>query len=255
MVLLLTADTPDELPEALRADAKKGPDGRVVATLKDGWAVEDVQGLKRSLAEERAARKKFEKTVGELGDFDLADLPSAREALEAKKAGTLKSAKDIDDFKQALAAKSEAERKKLIDEAAGYRAQLEKQLVESAAISAITKAGGGKSLRALLPLVKGAARVERGDNGELRVALVDDEGRPLITKKPGSNNPMEFGEYVEQLRDAADLKALFESQAAGGASTNSQGGGSGRAATNVSGSAGALPTGEELLRRANAKAT
>lgn len=255
MVLLLTADTLDELPEALRGDAKKGQDGRMVTSLKDGWAIEDVQGLKRSLAEERAARKKADKTLADLGDFDLADLPAAREALDAKKGGTLKSAKEIEDFKQALAAKSETERKKLQDESAGYRGQLEKLLVESAAVAAITKAGGGKSLRALLPLVKGAARVERTESGELRVGLVDEFGKPLITKKSGSNDPMEFEEFVGQLRDAADLKALFESQAAGGAGTNSQGGGSGRAATNVSGSASAMPSGEELLRRANARTT
>ncbi len=249
MPITILADKPEELPEALRSLLKPHGDRLVLSEIPQGFALENIVGLKTSLSEERAARKAAEQRAKLIDGVKDEDLPEALSALEMKRAGTLKSSKDIEDYKTALEGKSKAELQKAEGKAAKLTAQLRKQLIDSEATKHLLKHGGGDALRILLPIVRQAASVEEDDQGELRVVLKDEAGKPIISKKPGNNDPMDWEEYVGQMREAPDMRVLFKAQATGGSGAASQTGGSGRAATHDS-NLSAM----ERLARANEKA-
>ncbi|MCC6779881.1 MAG: hypothetical protein IT537_25160 [Hyphomicrobiales bacterium] len=230
MPISITADSLDELPETLRTAAKESNGKFVVSSLPTGFAVENVQGLKNALSEEKAARKSAEARARLVGDETEDDIAEARRARDAMRAGQLKSSKDIDDFKKQLEEKSASEIRKRDDRLGAREKQLQKVLIENAATTHIVKAGGGDSLRLLLPIVRDAAHIEDDEKtGELRVVLRDEHGRPLISRKAGNNDPMGWDEFVAALRDQPDLKPLFKIQATGGSGAASQSGGSAKA--------------------------
>lgn len=228
MAILIVADTAEELPDELRKTAKQDASGKVTATLPDGWGVENAVALKRALSEERTTRKKLEESVKAFADAGLGadSAVEASAALEKFRSGGLKSAKEIEDYRASLEAKYQGETKKVMDKLAKRDAQLRKKLIDAAATEAISKNGGARGMRALLPLVHAAARVDEDENGELRVTLHNEAGQPLITKKSGSNDPMGFDEFVQSMREADDLKPLFDAKPAGGSGGGSQPGGS-----------------------------
>ncbi len=251
MPISITADALDELPEALRASAKEAGGKFVVGSLPTGFAVENVHGLKSALSEEKAARKAAEQRAKLLGDDTEDDIAEARRARDAMRAGQLKSSTDIDAFKKALEEKSAGELKRRDEKLSKREVQLRKVLIDNAATTHLIKAGGGDALRLLLPIVRDAAHVEEDEkSGELRIVLRDGEGRPLISKKPGNNDPMEWDEFVTSLREQPDLKSCFKIQATGGSGAASQSGGSARTATQEGQNLSAM----ERLARANEKA-
>lgn len=240
MALQIVADKIDDLPEALREHAKETNGKFAVAALPQGWALEDVTGLKSSLADERKQRKDFERMAKAFEGID--DAEAARSALEQMRAGSLKSSKEIDTWKVEVEKKVMADRKALEGERDGYRTQLEQSLIERDAYEAITKAGGIPRL--LMPLVRSAARIERNGDGKLHLSLVGEDGKPLITKKAGSSDGMSLVEFVETLKSQPDCKGAFNGSGATGGGSSSQHGGSVRAA----GSGQTLSARENLAR-------
>lgn len=231
MALVITADRPDELPEALRAIAKEVAGKFVVGELPQGFALENVQGLKNALAEEKAGRKAAEKRASLIEGLADEDVPAAKSALEQQKAGTLKSAKEIEDYRKALEEKGSAEVRKVQDKLSKREAQLRKQMVDTEWTKHLVEAGFGDALRLVLPICRDASQVEEDQStGELKVVLRDAHGRPLISKKSGNNDDMNQAEFVAQLREQPDLKPLCKSKAAGGSGAGSQHGGSAPAA-------------------------
>lgn len=258
MPITIIADQAEELAEPLRKNAKQGADGKwVVSALPDGWAIDDTGGLRKSLGSERAARKALAERLKEFG-WVLSEDGSkwtegiepgkALSALEALKTGGLKSSKEIEDYKAEIAKQAEQLKATLGSERDRYRAQLEQTLVEQQAVALLAKHGGSKSLRALLPLVKAAARVEESADKTMRVSLYDEKGRQRFSQKQGANGaPMDLEEFVEELRGSQDLKALFEAKAAGGSGSTSQSRGSGSAGNTDS----QTLSPRELIQRAN----
>lgn len=252
MALVITADRPDELPESLRASAKEVNGKFVVSELPAGVAIENVQGLKNALGNERGTVKiladkcrEFGWTMGADGaKWSAEGLPpvEAAKALESLKSGTLKSPKEIEDYKAQLTASYEQEKQKGTALTSKLRSQLEAVLIDQAATAALSKAGGGGSLRALLPLAKQAAKVEESADGSLRVVLYGTDGRQRFSSKNGAAGAaMSFEEFAEELRESQDLRPLFVTKATGGSGAASQGGGTARTAgvdlTQLSGAA------------------
>lgn len=233
MPISIIADALDELPEALRQSAKEAAGKFSVSALPAGFAIENVAGLKNALSEEKAARKAAEARAKLLGDETEDDLAEARRARDAMRAGQLKSSKDIDDFKKALEEKAGSEIKRRDERLTKREQQLRKVLIDNAATTHLVKAGGGDALRLLLPIVRDAASIEEDEkSGEFRVVLRDEHGRPLISKKQGNNDPMDWDEFVSGLREQPDLKPCFKIQATGGSGAASQSGGSAKAVHN-----------------------
>jgi hypothetical protein len=248
----IAADTADELAEPLRKIAKQVDGKFVVDALPEGFALEDVKGLKstvQKLRGEAEEAKALAKTFAEAG-LTAEEAKTAAEALGKMKAGQLKSTADLDAWKQGVEAKYGDERKKVEDKLSKREKQLRKQLIDNAATSALVKSGGGNSLRVLLPLVRNTADVIETSDGELRVVLKDESGRTIMSKKSDDHGDMTIEEYVGTLREAADLKSLFVIPQAGGSGSTSQAAGSGTAGNQDSSKLSA----RERIQRANEKA-
>lgn len=228
MPVSLIADSVDEIPEALRANAKESGGKWHVAALPAGYAVENVQGLKNALVEERTARKAAEAEAKKIEALPKdADVSELVKAYEAMKSGTLKSSKEIDEFKSALEGKTAAQIKAAMDAKAKADAQLSKMLVDGQLMQALAAAGFGKHAQLLTPMLR--ERMVTEDHGDTkRVVLKDEQGRVMISKKPGNNDPMDIAELVAGLRDQPEYKMLCETKPTGGTGGASQGGGSAR---------------------------
>lgn len=228
MPVTLIADSPDELPEALRAVAKEQGGKWHVASLPAGFAVENVQGLKNALAEERTQRKAAESAAKRWADLpDDADPSEVKRAFDAMKAGTLKSSKELDEFKAALEGKTKAQIDAAMAAKAKADAQLSKLLVDGQLTQALAAAGFGKHAHILTPMLRERIAVE--DSGDTkRVVLKDEQGRVMISKKPGNNDPMDIAELVAGLREQPEYKMLCETKPTGGTGGASQNGGAAR---------------------------
>ncbi len=245
MALRIVADSAADLPEPLRAAAKAGTDGKVtVEALPEGWAIEDVGGLKRTLSEERTTRKALEKTVAQFEGID--DAAAAREALTQMKAGKLKSSAELEEFRKQLEAKVGADLAKKDQALSALTKQLTEQLVDGAALKAIAEAGGNPKL--LMPILRSAVKAEMDASGTLAVTLHDEQGKQLVSTAAGATGPMGIAEFVSQLRGQPEFKAAFAGSGTGGSGASSAAGGSGRAASQAG-----LPTSKELFARANAQ--
>lgn len=257
MALRITADSLDELPEGLRAKATQEGGAYVVAGLSDGWAIEDVAGLRGALQSERGARNLMQKLTDALGyQFDGAtggwsktgvDPREAVEAMEAVRSGKVKSNDEIERYRESIRETFAAEKKALEKERDSIRSQLENVIVRDAAYQALTTAGA-VSPKVMLPMLQSMARVERDGAGNLVPVLYDDTGKPILSRKAGANGAAAtFDEFVDTLRGSDEYRPLFNAKSTGGSGGGSQAGGSGRVANQALASASP----EERLAHAN----
>lgn len=247
-MLKIIADKVDELPEGLRSAAKAEGNVVVVTELPAGFAIEDISALKSSLSEARKERDEAKRVVKAFEGIDPASAAEAREALDKLKAGQLKGSKEIDEFKASVEAKMAQERAALESKLAARTEALRERMVRGELAPVIAKLGGSESMDAILTLASQSIRIEETADGSLRHSIVDASGKPRVTKKGGSADPMGFDELIAEMRDASSTRGLFKAQATGGAGGSSQTGGAGRAAN-----PGLPPkSARELFDRANA---
>jgi hypothetical protein len=252
IVVTAVADSQDELPEALRAVAKEQGGKWHVTALPDGWALDNTKALRNAFVDEKERRKDLAERVARFESVlpKDADPAEVAKAYEAYKGGTLRSSKEIDEFKAALEGKTSAQIKAAQDARAKADAQLAKLLVDGQLSQALAAHGFGRHAAILTPLLRERITVE--DSGDTkRVVLKDEQGRMLISKKPGNNDPMDVAEFVAGLRDQPEYKMLCETKATGGTGGASQGGGSAR--TGDSADITKMSPAEMLLRGMRAK--
>lgn len=244
MPFRLVADKAEDLPEGLRAQAKQEGDRWVVASLPEGWGVEDVSGLKSTLSAERTARKTAEKALTAYEGIE--DAAAARSALEQMKAGSLKSAKEIEEFRKQLEEKVAADLAKKDALAQGLTKQLREVYVDKAIAEAIAKENG--NLKLLLPVIRGAVKAETTADGTFAVAVVGEDGKELVSKAEGSTKPMGIAEFVSVLKTQPEYKAAFSGSGAGGSGATHASGGSG-----MGGQQSTKLSSMDLLQRANSR--
>lgn len=247
MPIRLVADSLNDIPEGLRDAAKQEGQVYVVSQLKENWAIEDVGGLKRALSEVRGERDSLKKVASAFEGIDPSAAAEAREALEKLKAGTLKGSKEIDEFKAAVEKKFTEERTKLEGKLNARTAALRDRMIRGELAPVVAKLGGGEAMDAILTLASQHVRIEEDADGNLKHSIVDASGKPRVTKKSGSSEPMGFDELIAEMRDASSTRGLFKAPAAGGSGGGSQTGGAGRAANPGQ----QLLSARELLDRAN----
>lgn len=247
MPIRLVADSLNDIPEGLRDAAKQEGQVYVVSQLKENWAIEDVGGLKRALSEVRGERDSLKKVASAFDGIDPSAAAEAREALEKLKAGTLKGSKEIDEFKAAVEKKFTEERTKLEGKLNARTAALRDRMIRGELAPVVAKLGGGEAMDAILTLASQHVRIEEDADGNLKHSIVDASGKPRVTKKSGSSEPMGFDELIAEMRDASSTRGLFKAPAAGGSGGGSQTGGAGRAANPGQ----QLLSARELLDRAN----
>lgn len=212
-------DDPSEIPQGME-DLYVEHDGRHVLDVApdNGWALEDVSGLKSALSKERASAQTLAKRVETFGDLDPGKAKEAMERLkeleqidptkEADKIATTK----FEGLKTQLLEKHKGEVAKMADENTRLRGSLEKILVDQAATQALAEAGG--SVRLLLPHIRSSTRVVQSDKGDFMVEVVGADGNARIGSKNG--DAMTLKELVEEMRDSDDFGAAFKASGMSG---------------------------------------
>ncbi len=221
MALKAFVETIDTVPEAARGFYKE-TDGKFVLDVEpvDGYALEDVSGLKGTLGKEMTLRKKLEKDVLKFKDIDP---DKAREALtKLEELGNIDPAKDADKI---VSERLEAAKRQLVEKHGeeiktreGRIGQLTKTveslLIDQAATAALADAKG--SVELLLPHVQKHTRVRETD-GRFVVEVVDRDGNARIGNSKG--DPMTIAELVLEMRGSDTFGRAFEGSGHAGSGT------------------------------------
>lgn len=227
LVARINQEKYDSLPEAIKAEYKKQDDGMFIPDIEsvDGWRLEDVDGLKSAYAASMTAKKEAEK---KLKEFEGLDVVKAREAIQkleemANWKPEEKVQEKINAVKSQLVEKHTEELSQRDTTIEGLTGQLEKVLIEAAAIKAITENKGNVDL--LLPHVKAVTKMQRNDNGDYVVEVIGPDGNPQISMKPGSTAPMSIAEKIALMKNSETFAPAFEGTGASG--SGASGGGKG----------------------------
>lgn len=233
LAAIVKAEAHETLPDAIKAEYKARDDGTFILDVApvDDFALENVKGLKSGLSKERTAREAAEKKLKDFGDLDA---EKARDALQKMEEMVNwkpdeKVNEQIAAIKKQLAEKHAGELAKRDEATASLTSQLQKVMIDAAAIEAITAHKG--SVKLLLPHVRNMTRLKSGDSG-YSVEIVGDDGTPRISMEPGSSAPMSIGELVAEMKGNDEFSAAFEGSGASGSGATATGnrGGTGSAA-------------------------
>lgn len=196
-----------------------------VTPFRDGkveFALEDVHGLKSSLATEKAGRAKAETA---LKPFDGLDATVAKEAIEKlpvlqAKAGDVDS--QIEAMKSQLVEKHQQELTTLQDRDKSLTAHLQRALIDQVATEAI--AGRKGNVKLLLPHIRSQTRMVEKD-GNFIVEVINDQNETRIGNSAGA--AMTIDELVEEMKNSTDFSSAFAGSGADGGGTKGNEGGQG----------------------------
>lgn len=217
--LLASLDGIDDATKALYVEK----DGKFVLDVEgvEGFALEDVSGLKTALGKERTARENAERLTAAFKDIDPA---KAKDALaKVEEWGNLDPSKEADKIANS---KFEAAKAQLLekhtgeitarDERIGHLSKtVESLLIDQAATAALAEAKG--SVELLLPHVRAHTRVKEVD-GRFTVEVVDKDGNAKIADSKGT--PMDIKGLVAEMRQSEAFGRAFE--ASGNSGTGKQ---------------------------------
>ena len=232
MKAFLTEDEHKKLSPDLQKEYQKTEDGRyrVVVEAQDGWAFENVTGLRSALESERALHA-AEK--GKVAKFSGLDPDAARKAINDLQAlqgaqPPEKVALQLKALEDQLVDKHGKERQKLEAEIGILTKGLEKALIESVATQELTKPDINGSPALLMPIIQRSVKMEKTDKGDFVVRVLNPDGTPRITRKAGSVAPMEIGEFISEMRQSPDYAPAFKAPGASGSgSAGTRSGGTG----------------------------
>lgn len=222
MSLKAVVEAIDVVPEAVRSFYKEA-DGKFVLDVEpvDGFALEDVSGLKNTLGKEMTLRKKLEKDVVRFKDIDP---DKAREALtKLEELSSLDPAKEADKIANT---RFEAAKTQLLDKHKGeieardgkigsLEKTIQSLLIDAAATAALADAKG--SVELLLPHVQRSTRVRDAGDGKYVVEVIDKDGNARIGNAKG--DPMTIGDLVQEMRKSEAFGRAFEGDGHNGSGT------------------------------------
>jgi len=222
MALKAVLEKVDDLPESVRAFYQE-KEGKFVLDVEsvDGFALEDVAGLKSTLGKELTRRKQLEKDFAKFKDIDP---DKAREALvrleELGNIDPLKEADKIVDqrLKAATGQLVEKHTKELdVERARSARLQkaFEATLIDQAATAALAEAKG--SVELLLPHVQRHTRVRELDDGRHVVEVIDKDGTVRIGNSKG--DPMTITDLVQEMKKSDAFGRAFDGTGQSGSGT------------------------------------
>lgn len=233
MALKAIVDSLDSINEAVRGEyregtADEGLEGKFVLAVEgvNGYALENVSGLKSALGKERTAREKLESDVVKFKDLDPDKARQALTELEELKA--LDPNKEADKIanskfeaaKAQLLEKHRGELEAATGEITNLRSTVENLLIDQVATSALAAEKGSVDL--LLPHVKNSTKVKQVD-GKFVVEVVDREGNARIADSNG--NPMTIKDLVAEMKASDTFSRAFEASGQTGSGMNPGGGG------------------------------
>ncbi len=214
-------------------------------TPTEGFALENVKGLKDALSQERSRADTAEQKLTVFKDIDPAAARDALSKVDEMKNWTpeQKVREQIEAREAQLTTKYGNERKGLEEQIGVLKNQLQGMLVTNAATKAILDAEGVPDL--LLPIVERQVRMRAMANGEYVVEIVDGKNNPRVSPRPGISEPMTIAELVAELKTSNTFARAFNGNgASGGGATGvakSGAGASGGGAGNAGGGTKADP--------------
>ena len=203
----------EDAPETVRSFYKAREDGKFVLAVEesDGYALENISGLKSALGKERSTREQLERDVVRFKDIDP---DKAREALEkwaefqaidpAKEADKIANTK-FEAARDQLVKSHEAALKPVTDRNAKLEAAVDGLTRKQTATLAIAEAKGAVEL--LLPHVLKHTKVKETDDGEFETEVVDAAGALRFNAK---GEPMTVRELVAEMRGSEAFARAFD---------------------------------------------
>lgn len=200
----------------------------------NGFVLENVDALKGALSKERKARSDYEKQLSSFkSKYADLDADQAREAMqrlqelekfdpksEAEKLAQEKYEAQKKRLESSIVNKYEAQIKNefepLKQKYQVVEAQLRKEMVTGAALSAISAEDGDIDL--LLPHVVSKMKFEMNDDGKFETSVIGSDGEPMYNNKGQLMTPREL---VSSLK--TKFPAAFKSKAKPGSGTPSSG--------------------------------
>ena len=204
----------DDAPEALREHyAEKG--GKFVLSVDavDGFALEDVSGLKTALGKERTQRERLEQDVVKFKDLDpdrartaLTELEELKKLDPSKEADKIANTK-FEAAKAQLIEKHGADLKAKDDRIGVLTGAVDSLVREQRATAAIAAAKGSVDL--LLPhVLKNTRTVEK--DGRFLVEVVDADGNVRIGD--GKGTPLDLDGLVAEMRASDTFARAFDGE-------------------------------------------
>ncbi len=229
LAAVIKKEVHDSLSDEFKAEYKKQDDGTFIldVTPVGDFALENVKGLKSALSTERTNRENAEKKIKAFDGLDVdkakAALTKVKEMADWKPDEKVKE--QIEAIKNQLAEKHQGELGKKDESLTSLTGQLQKVMIEAAAIKAIAESKGSSAL--LLPHVKSATKMHQTDSGEFLVEVVDKDGNARISPATGSTSPMTIAELVAEMKTQDTFAPAFEGTGASGSGASGGGGGGG----------------------------
>lgn len=233
------------IPEEFR-DHYKEQDGKFVLQVEavDGYALEDVSGLKHVLSAERTAHGKTKAELEKFGSTYDGDAKKWVHAIDPAKAkGAVKRLEEfegIDPEKEAdkmADSKFQAAKTQLIEKHNGELASRDERisaltgtvsslLIDQVATAALAEAKGSVDL--LLPHIKNNTRVKEAD-GKFTVEVVDKDGNARIGN--GKGDPMTIKDLIAEMKASESFGRAFDASGASGSGMQPGGGSRGGSGT------------------------
>lgn len=230
MALKAVLDKLDGVNDALKGEYTE-KDGKFYLSVEpvDGYELDDVSGLKNSLASERTINEKTSKELGKFGStwdkekktwVHTLDPVKAREAVSkydefmaidpAKEADKIVAAK-VESTKQQLTAQHNTEMETKNGRIGKLEGAVSKVLRTQVARAEIIAAKGVPEL--LLPHIERFTRIKETDD-DFEVEVIDDKGNVRIGDAKG--NPMTVAQLIGEMRKSDVFGRAFEGDGKGG---------------------------------------
>lgn len=173
MALQAILDSVDELPDVLKAEYKKGDDGKFHLDVTGG---EDTGALKRAKDHEKNLRVAAEQRVTDL-QTQIETLTSERDtAISERDAAKADKGKDTQALEASWQAKVDAAEKKLSDTQAELTNEIERLLVTNTAMSMANEISTVPEL--FQDVIAKRLKVEKGADGQYFTRVLDAAGAP-----------------------------------------------------------------------------
>ena len=224
-------DALESVPQEHREHYAKGEDGKFRPNYDgagDGWALENVKGLRTALGSERT---RAEEAAKRLKAYEGLDAAKAREALEkveemARWTPEGKVREQIEARERALTEKHTKDISKRADRETALLRALDGATVTGAAVAALQKFDAlPGAAEGLMPYIRTRVRMHEDDKG-FRARVYDEAGNPAPTLRSGKTGDMEVEEFVESLKNHEVYGHFFKGSGAAG--SGSQGAGARR---------------------------
>jgi hypothetical protein len=226
---IISGDEHAKLPDPLRAEyvlnEKLGKHVLAVEPV-EGWALEDVRGLKTVLSERTERHKEASQKLQAYGDLTPEAARAAVEQLAAL--GDMGDKKKLDERIAAMTGqveqkyKSEVERRDQM--VRGLTETVSRLMIDGEAARVLADPKVRGSLPLLIGPIRSAARVEQDGQGGFTLKIVDPRtGAPLLSQQQGNNGPMGLEEFILHLRSLPEYAPAFAGTGATGSGTTGTG--------------------------------